>query len=99
MCGIAGWIDWDADLTRERPTLAAMCGQLVCRGPDAEGSWVTPHAAFVHRRLIVIDPEGGRQPMVRPRVVLPPGPGMTAGGVRERAAAPKLVAAPAVRRA
>ena len=67
MCGIAGWIDWDADLTRERPTLTAMCDRLACRGPDAEGAWITPHAAFVHRRLTVIDPEGGRQPMVRTR--------------------------------
>jgi len=71
MCGIAGWIDWDADLTQQRPALAAMCDRLACRGPDAEGAWITPHAAFVHRRLSVIDPEGGRQPMIRSRRVLP----------------------------
>lgn len=67
MCGIAGWIDWDADLTARRPALAAMCDRLACRGPDAEGEWITPHAAFVHRRLAVIDPVGGGQPMVATR--------------------------------
>ena len=66
MCGIAGWIDWDVDLTREHPTLEAMCERLACRGPDAAGAWTSREAAFVHRRLIVIDPEGGAQPMVRP---------------------------------
>ncbi len=71
MCGIAGWIDWDADLTQQRPALAAMRDRLACRGPDAAGEWITPHAALVHRRLSVIDPEGGRQPMIRTRRALP----------------------------
>ncbi|GAA4638911.1 asparagine synthase (glutamine-hydrolyzing) [Actinoallomurus vinaceus] len=35
------------------------------RGPDAEGIWLSRHAAFGHRRLAVIDVEGGRQPMER----------------------------------
>ena len=71
MCGIAGWVDWDADLTRWRPVLAAMCAALACRGPDAEGAWVCVHAALVHRRLVVIDPAGGAQPMVRTRLPAP----------------------------
>jgi asparagine synthase (glutamine-hydrolysing) len=33
------------------------------RGPDAEGFWLQEHVAFAHRRLIVIDPLGGLQPM------------------------------------
>ncbi|HHV62417.1 MAG TPA: asparagine synthase (glutamine-hydrolyzing) [Firmicutes bacterium] len=65
MCGIAGWVDWEIDLTLERPTLEAMSKTLSCRGPDAAGTWVSPRAALAHRRLIVIDPEGGYQPMIR----------------------------------
>lgn len=38
---------------------------LACRGPDAAGSWFSPHAALGHRRLSVIDIAGGAQPMQR----------------------------------
>jgi len=64
MCGIAGWIHWGADLTRETALLEAMCEPLACRGPDERGAWLSPHAALGHRRLAVIDPAGGAQPMV-----------------------------------
>jgi asparagine synthase (glutamine-hydrolysing) len=47
--------------------MIAMADKMVCRGPDAEGWWAHGHAAFSHRRLIVVDPEGGQQPMVRER--------------------------------
>ena len=67
MCGIAGWIDWEHDLTREQATLEAMQKTLENRGPDAGGIWASPNAALVSRRLIVVDPEGGKQPMVRRR--------------------------------
>jgi asparagine synthase (glutamine-hydrolysing) len=36
---------------------------MACRGPDASGIWLAPHAGLGHRRLAVIDIEGGRQPM------------------------------------
>ena len=39
---------------------------LTPRGPDAEGTYFDEDAAFIHRRLIVIDPEGGKQPMHSP---------------------------------
>jgi asparagine synthase (glutamine-hydrolysing) len=65
MCGIAGWIDWQVDLTQQRPVIEAMSETLAPRGPDACGVWLSPRAAIAHRRLIVVDPEGGRQPMVR----------------------------------
>jgi len=64
MCGIAGWIDWQGDLTREGPTIARMAGTIAHRGPDAQEQWLSRHAALAHRRLIVIDPRGGGQPMV-----------------------------------
>lgn len=65
MCGIAGWVDLGRDLRQQRPVMQRMADTLACRGPDAEGFWLSGHAAFAHRRLAVIDLEGGRQPMVR----------------------------------
>lgn len=67
MCGITGWIDWQLDLTQQRPILEAMVETLSCRGPDAAGTWLSPRAAIGHRRLVVVDPAGGGQPMVRQR--------------------------------
>ena len=63
MCGITGWIDWQRDLSKEYDTVKKMVTPLYNRGPDAEGVWLSPHAAFGHRRLVVVDPEGGAQPM------------------------------------
>ncbi|MFW6022502.1 MAG: asparagine synthase (glutamine-hydrolyzing) [Halanaerobiaceae bacterium] len=65
MCGIAGWIDWEKDLTSRKDILKSMKEKLSHRGPDEEGEWYSRQAAFVHRRLIVIDPEGGLQPMIK----------------------------------
>lgn len=64
MCGITGWIDWEVDLTRQRSVLDAMVKTLFRRGPDAEGVWLSPQAALVYRRLVVVGPEGGGQPMM-----------------------------------
>jgi asparagine synthase (glutamine-hydrolysing) len=63
MCGITGWISYDRDLSDDRSTVEAMADTMSCRGPDAAGAWLDTHAAFGHRRLAVIDIEGGRQPM------------------------------------
>ncbi|UOF90652.1 asparagine synthase (glutamine-hydrolyzing) [Fodinisporobacter ferrooxydans] len=65
MCGIAGWIDWDADLTTQETILQRMADTLKDRGPDASGFWASRTCALAHRRLAVIDIEGGRQPMIR----------------------------------
>jgi asparagine synthase (glutamine-hydrolysing) len=65
MCGITGWIDWNVDLTAQGSTLKQMADLQHLRGPDAEGIWLSPHAGFAHRRLIVVDPKGGAQPMTR----------------------------------
>ncbi len=64
MCGIAGWIDWTKDLSGENGMLKKMTDAIRHRGPDAEGFWLSGHAALGHRRLIVIDPDGGKQPMI-----------------------------------
>lgn len=63
MCGIAGWIDWQQNVVAHQRDLENMAAPMTCRGPDGSGSWVTPRAGLAHRRLIVIDPEGGMQPM------------------------------------
>lgn len=67
MCGIAGWVDYERDLTRERQVLGEMTRTMQKRGPDAEGLWIAPHAGLGHRRLSIIDLEGGRQPMLAGR--------------------------------
>lgn len=63
MCGITGWVDYARDLRGQEPVLAQMVATMACRGPDAEGIWIAPQVALGHRRLSVIDIEGGRQPM------------------------------------
>ncbi|MGW1026440.1 asparagine synthase (glutamine-hydrolyzing) [Streptomyces sp. NPDC002577] len=63
MCGIAGWIAFDRDLTTQGSVLAAMTRTMQLRGPDAGGTWLDTHAALGHRRLAIIDIEGGKQPM------------------------------------
>ncbi|HHY66270.1 MAG TPA: asparagine synthase (glutamine-hydrolyzing) [Alicyclobacillus sp.] len=65
MCGIAGWIDWNVEITGQRPVLKAMADVQYWRGPDAEGIWMSHRAGLAHRRLSIIDPEGGAQPMIR----------------------------------
>jgi asparagine synthase (glutamine-hydrolysing) len=65
VCGITGWIDWDKDLTREQGILEVMVNTLALRGPDASGIYYSRHAALGHRRLSVVDLEGGKQPMLR----------------------------------
>ncbi len=67
MCGITGWIDWEKDLNQQHNVLEAMTEALFSRGPDAGGIWISTHAFLGHRRLIVVDPEGGEQPMTRKR--------------------------------
>ncbi|MCW3840374.1 asparagine synthase (glutamine-hydrolyzing) [Micromonospora yasonensis] len=66
MCGITGWVNWERDLTAEGDTVRAMTSPMACRGPDAEGIWLSPRAALGHRRLAIIDLEGGAQPMGAP---------------------------------
>jgi asparagine synthase (glutamine-hydrolysing) len=41
-----------------------MTDTLAARGPDDAGLWAGRHAAFGHRRLAVLDPEHGHQPML-----------------------------------
>ncbi|MCU7822018.1 asparagine synthase (glutamine-hydrolyzing) [Kitasatospora sp. DSM 101779] len=62
MCGVTGWVDWETDLRHQGHLLREMTATLACRGPDADGVRLTRHAAIGHRRLSVIDLDGGAQP-------------------------------------
>jgi len=63
MCGIAGFVDYNEDVLKKEKKLHRMIETLAPRGPDASGTWVSHTAALGHRRLIVVDPLGGSQPM------------------------------------
>jgi asparagine synthase (glutamine-hydrolysing) len=65
MCGIAGWIDLERNLSNKRPIMNNMIDKLNNRGPDDEGIYSSRHALLGHRRLVVVDPSGGAQPMTR----------------------------------
>jgi asparagine synthase (glutamine-hydrolysing) len=67
MCGIAGWVDFEDNIMGKVSVMEKMMQSLIPRGPDAEGIWRSPHALLGHRRLIVVDPAGGAQPMTRSR--------------------------------
>lgn len=61
MCGIVGFAsksNIDTDI------LYKMMKKIEHRGPDAEGIYVNKKIKLGHRRLIVVDPEGGIQPMI-----------------------------------
>lgn len=61
MCGIAGIVGDTSVLTEG---MSAMLHALRHRGPDGEGTEQDDNAIFGHRRLSIIDLEGGRQPLV-----------------------------------
>jgi asparagine synthase (glutamine-hydrolysing) len=66
MCGIAAIMDLEGvAMPHLARMLQAMNGLQRHRGPDGEGTWLHPNGTvgFGHRRLSIIDPSGGRQPM------------------------------------
>ncbi|WHY78944.1 asparagine synthase (glutamine-hydrolyzing) [Neobacillus sp. WH10] len=65
MCGISGWVDFEHPIRNETETLNKMVNTLAKRGPDETNIWLDTHVGFGHKRLIVVDPEGGRQPMTK----------------------------------
>lgn len=62
MCGICGFTHASP---KDIPILKSMCAAMAHRGPDGEGAYLADGIALGHRRLSLIDLEGGRQPMVR----------------------------------
>ncbi|PXX71798.1 glutamine amidotransferase-like protein [Nocardia tenerifensis] len=63
MCGITGWVAFQRDLSTANKDIDAMTATMACRGPDDAGVWRAPHVALGHRRLAIIDLDGGAQPM------------------------------------
>ena len=63
MCGIAGWLDQKRNMEELGAELSAMSESLRKRGPDEHGEYIKRHIALLHRRLSVIDPQNGQQPM------------------------------------
>ncbi|MGG7144163.1 asparagine synthase (glutamine-hydrolyzing) [Clostridium nigeriense] len=63
MCGIAGFVNFKKNIKEEYKTLKNMTDTLKDRGPNAEGLYTSSNIMFGHRRLVVVDPEGGGQPM------------------------------------
>ena len=64
MCGIVGFVDYNNDVNNYKNVLSDMADTLSNRGPDEQGFYLNNHIGLAHKRLIVIDPEGGKQPMV-----------------------------------
>lgn len=63
MCGIAGMLSKDIDLRERRTLIKDISDSLKMRGPDGYGDFTKPYVSLIHRRLAVIDPERGAQPM------------------------------------
>ncbi len=68
MCGIAGEVRLDG--APDAAAVTRMANALVHRGPDAGGLFAEGPAALGHRRLSILDIEGGVQPMTRDGVTL-----------------------------
>ena len=66
MCGIAGIVDLKGREAISPARLKAMTDAIARRGPDGEGRWFAPGVGLGHRRLAIIDPEGGIQPFMSP---------------------------------
>lgn len=69
MCGFAAIIPLDGS-TVEPYVLAAMSESIAHRGPDGSGEAMAAGVGLAHRRLAIIDPAGGAQPMTRREVTL-----------------------------
>ncbi len=63
MCGIAGILRWSGPKIRDEE-IKSMITAIRHRGPDGEGIFLRERVALGHRRLSIIDLEGGRQPML-----------------------------------
>ena len=60
MCGITGFTSKRAD---KAEILTAMMDAIAHRGPDGAGQYTDEQVALGHRRLSILDLEGGKQPM------------------------------------
>jgi len=63
MCGIIGTFSLNGNTTEPVDAVRAGMARMALRGPDGEGLFVRPGVTLGHRRLAVIDLEGGKQPL------------------------------------
>jgi asparagine synthase (glutamine-hydrolysing) len=63
MCGIAGIFGPEENLLERRELLKIMTDVFLYRGPDADGFYLDERLGLGFRRLAIIDPIGGNQPM------------------------------------
>ncbi|MDR1467447.1 MAG: asparagine synthase (glutamine-hydrolyzing) [Oscillospiraceae bacterium] len=63
MCGIAGWVDYNQNLNEKLAIINKMSETISSRGPDENNIYSETHVLLAHRRLVVVDPLGGGQPM------------------------------------
>ena len=64
MCGIVGFVNYKKDVSESEDIIKNMTETLSRRGPDEDGIYIQKNIALGHKRLIVIDPKGGKQPMI-----------------------------------
>lgn len=64
MCGFVGYSNLKDGLAQNKEILGRMNNVLSQRGPDENGYFIEKNICMGHKRLIVIDPNGGKQPMV-----------------------------------
>ena len=63
MCGIAGIFHLETAKPVDPDRVKRMTDAIAYRGPDGAGVWTAPGVGLGHRRLSIIDLEGGAQPM------------------------------------
>lgn len=64
MCGFVGYINLKNNISKNKAIIEKMNNTLSLRGPDEEGYYISNNISLGHKRLIVIDPENGKQPMI-----------------------------------
>lgn len=67
MCGITGIFNFDLERSISKGVLKSMADTIAHRGPDGEGYFIDAYVGLAHRRLSIIDLEGGNQPMFNER--------------------------------
>ncbi|MDF2676260.1 MAG: hypothetical protein K0Q97_553 [Bacillota bacterium] len=65
MCGITGWVNTEDNLISKENIIIKMTDTLKERGPDDYNYYISENCLFGHRRLTIVDPVGGAQPMIR----------------------------------
>ncbi|MEP7348731.1 MAG: XrtA/PEP-CTERM system amidotransferase [Sphingorhabdus sp.] len=63
MCGIAGIFHLETAKPVDPERVKRMTDAIAHRGPDGSGVWTAPGVGLGHRRLSIIDLNGGAQPM------------------------------------